>query len=59
VALEAETDLYNTPTEKDEADRTDQAEDKIGQVVDDRDRVTGCKVTLMPITRARDRTAAA
>jgi hypothetical protein len=43
VALEAETDLHDTPAEKDEADRTDQAEDKIGQVVDDRDRVTGCE----------------
>ena len=43
MALEAETDLHNTPTEKDEADRTNQAEDEIRQVVDDRDRVTGCK----------------
>ena len=43
MALKAEADLYDTPAEKDEADRADQAEDKIGQVVDDRDRVTGCK----------------
>ena len=35
VGLEAETDLYNAPAKQDQADRTDEAEDKVAEVVDD------------------------
>ena len=35
VGLEAETDLHNAPAKQNQADRTDEAEDKVAEVVDD------------------------
>ena len=35
VGLEAEADLHNAPAKQNQADRTDEAEDKVAEVVDD------------------------
>ena len=35
MGLEAETDLHNAPAKQNQADRTDEAEDKVAEVVDD------------------------
>ena len=39
MGLETETYLNDTPAEQDQADRTDESKDEIGQVVYDLDRV--------------------
>lgn len=42
VAFERETDLHDTESEQDQTDGTNQAEDKVGQIVDYRQRVIAC-----------------
>lgn len=56
VGLETEADLYDTPTEQNEADSTDQSEDKGGQIVHDGQRIiTGSKCGEGKATHQRDR----
>ena len=43
MALKGQADLYNAPAEDNESYGTNQAEDKVAQIVDDRDRVTLCR----------------
>ena len=39
MALEGQTNLHNTPAKQNEANSSDQSENEIAQIVDDRDRV--------------------
>ena len=43
MGLEAETDLNDTPAEQDKTDRTDESENKVGQVVYDGNGITRSK----------------
>lgn len=43
VGLEAETDLNDTPAEQDKTDRTNESENKVGQVVYDGNGITRSK----------------
>lgn len=42
MGLQRQTDLNNAPAQQNEADCTDQPEDKGGQVIDHGERVAGC-----------------